>query len=1013
MASKTQSGQQFSARSMNGIIEIDDGAGTLISGGIIQTNNINTSNLTSNTISANNLLEADVNETITAKWTFSQAPYITTTPTDGNDAVNKSYTDTNFVSKSLAEQISGSKTFTAVNNTFQNITFMDDVRMPTSYNPTLTYQVVDKKYVDNKFVDKTSTQSITGTKTFTLPKVVAGYVPSGTYDLLPKFYVDNNFVDKTTNQSVAGSKTFTDIPYLTNIRDNSLVNGTLQLYYNNTTGEIGKVLSVSPVIDLEYVLQQGNDANGESMTGLSNLTMDTGYSPSTNLQVATKEYVDNQIVGGGNIESVLQAGNNANGESMTGLSNLTMDTGYTPTLDLEVASKNYSDVFTGKIDTTNNSFFTTIELFNPPFQVSGTTTIPVGFYTIQSLLTQIATSLASTFSATIPPSVVITEWTYDITTNKVSAVLPSNSVIPELTHRIEPLLQLLGFQASRSPIPYGDLLLLNNSPATTADHPQHLPYLKDYVDGNFVSKSIAEQISGSKTFTAVNNTFQNITFMDDVRMPVSYNPTLTNQVVDKKYVDNNFIALTGFQTITGQKTFTSRQAFTTTTDMADILMFAGYTPTTALQVATKEYVDNKTIENVLQAGNDANGETITNLSNLTMQSGYTPVNPLDIATKAYADSQGGGGMSWTQLFQNPNPNPALSGGNTHLTNPLYYPFNFYGKDNTHVGRSAGSYITQDDIAKHSNVFLGFDAGYWFGYFTPTGSGSNNTFLGHQTGYDGGGSGYSYNMTTCLGAYSYATKDNQVALGTLTEEVIVRGTFVDEGTMRVDGIATFNAQTNFNSQPYHKIASISYKLLSEFDAYTQTQVNNLLASKASITELQIRTPIYFSTWTYANQNTSFTTLSSWSNGAVAFSHFSPLASNTGNSTFQNGEGVPPATESLTQMSQFGTWTANVSGMYNIECVLSMYPSYQMELWIEIYRTATGSFSTDKYFRQRHQVSIAGSSPYGIPFNYNSLIYLAQGDGIRVRANASGAYTFGYVYTYYQNSYLRITRTTGYS
>ena len=373
MASKTQSGQQFSARSMNGIIELDDGAGTLISGGVIQTNNINTANLTSDFITANNLLEADVNETITGKWTFSQTPYITQAPTDANDATNKAY-------------------------------------------------------IDNNFVGLLGTQNIIGTKTF------------------------------------------------------------------------------------------------------ENAFMSASYVPVSARQLATKQYVD--AIGTPTIESVLQQGNNANGETMTGLNNLTMNAGYTPTLDLEVSTKNYSDVFTGKIDTTNNSFFSTIQLFNAPFQVSGTTTIPVGTYTIQSLLTQIATSLASTFSADVPPSVVLTEWTFDPATNKVSARLPNNAIIPELTHRIDPLLQLLGFQGAR---PNNPFLLLLSAPVV-ADHPQHLPYVK-------------------------------------------------------KYVDDNFVAITGFQTITGQKTFTSRQAFTTTTDMEDILMNSTYTPTTAYQVATKQYVD--------------------------------------------------------------------------------------------------------------------------------------------------------------------------------------------------------------------------------------------------------------------------------------------------------------------------------------------------------------------------------------------------------------------------------------
>ena len=842
MASKTQSGQQFSARSMNGIIELDDGAGTLISGGIIQTNNINTGNLTSDFISANNLLEADVDETITGKWTFSQTPYITTAPTLSTEAVNKGY-------------------------------------------------------VDNNFVGLLGTQNIIGTKTF------------------------------------------------------------------------------------------------------ENAFMSASYTPISAKQIATKEYVD--ATGTPTIESVLQQGNDANGESMIGLSNLTMNTGYNPTLDLELSTKNYSDVFTGKIDATNNSFFTTIELFNPPFQVTGTTTIPVGTYTIQSLLTQIATSLASTFSATIPPSVVITEWTYDITTNKVSARLPSNSTIPELTHRIDPLLQLLGFQASRSPIPFGEILLIRNAPATPADHPQHLPYLKEYVDDNFLN--------------------------------IANNPFLTN------IRDNSLVG------------GTLQLYYNNTTGEVGKLL------------SVSPVID---LEYVLQQGNDANGETAINFGSISMLTGYVPSSSLQVATKSYVDNAvAGGGITEGLLFD--------SNGNSRFQKitGATPPTNFYGSNNTMIGFESAKMLPNDPFNLR-NTFLGYRSGYYFaqGYVGAT----DNTFLGSYAGWNGTTTPYGYNRTTCIGYRSYGDKSDQIALGDGLGEIRVRGSLLVDGFATFNGSGTgliVNTISSFTQNIYRKIGSISYQVLDELSASTTYQtLANLATSyvsnnttyfstkyiydnfyptancfatffqKASIqfnydntpsndecystsylnttfaglsSTITTRTPTYFSTWTYANQNTGFATLQYWLNGAVAFSHGLPLASNTGNSTFSIGEYVPAGTENITQMSSTGLWTANIAGMYDIECVLSMYSSYQMELWIDIYTASTGTTLVDKYFRARHQVPVSGGSPYGIPFNYNSLIYLDVGDGISVRGQASGSYAYGYVYNYYKLSYLRITRTTGYT
>ena len=834
MANKTQSGQLFSARSMNGIIEIDDGQGTIISGGIIQTNDINTANLTSDFITANNLLEANVDETITGKWTFSQTPYITQTPTDANDAVHKSY-------------------------------------------------------VDDNFVGLLGTQNIIGTKTF------------------------------------------------------------------------------------------------------ENAFMSASYTPVSAKQITTKEYVD--AVGTPTIESVLQQGNDANGESMTGLSNLTMYTGYTPTLSLEVSTKNYSDVFTGKIDATNNSFFSTIELFNPPFQVSGTTTIPVGTYTIQSLLTQIATSLSSTFSATISPSVVITEWTYDITTNKVSAILPSNSTIPELTHRIDPLLQLLGWEGGRTP-PFTNIQLFNNAPAVIAPYPQHLPHLKDYVDDNFLN--------------------------------IANNPILTN-IRDNSLVNGTLQ-----------------------------LYYNNSTGEIGKVLSVNPIID---LEYVLNQGNDANGNSMTGLSNLTMDTGYSPSTALEVATKDYVDSAvAGGGITEGLLFDN-NGNSRFQ----KITGATP-PTPFYGYSNTTIGFESAKQMPTD-ILTGRNTFLGYRAGWYFGqgYVGST----DNTFLGHLAGWNGVNTGYGFNRTTCVGYRSYADKNDQVALGDGNGEIRARGSLL------VDGYATFNGSgqglivntiSSFTQNIYRKIGSISYEVIDQLSILAYQTIANLATSyisndttyfstkyiidnfytksfslatffqKASIQfnydltpsndecystsflnphidAITKRTPKYFSAWYYSSQSTSFTGLSQWFNGAVAFSHYSPLTSNLGNSVFTIGEQVPAGTEDINQMSQYGTWTANISGMYNVECVLAMYPSFQMELYIE--KFSGGSWSVEAFFRLRHQVSISGSNPYGVPFNLSKMIYLNATDSIRIRGNASGSLNYGYVYTYYKHSYLQITRMTGYT
>ena len=890
MASKTQSGQRFSARSMNGIIELDDGAGTLISGGVIQTNDINTANLTSDFITANNLLEANVNETITGKWTFTLPPYLTNYPTVSTDAVNKGFADATYAGISaLADYL----LISVATSTYQTLAGM--ALYLTIANASATYQTIANMA---NYVGLTGTQTITGTKTF------------------------------------------------------------------------------------------------------SNVFMGGGYIPVSARQLATKEYVD--AIGAPTIESVLQQGNNANGETMTGLSNLTMNAGYTPNLDLEVSTKNYSDVFTGKIDATNNSFFTSVQFFNAPFQRTGTTTIPVGTYTIQSLLTQIATSLQQTFSADVPPSVVLTEWIFDPTTNKVSARLPNNTIIPELEHRIDPLLQLLGFQGAR---PLQALLHLGRtSPATPADHPQHLPYVK-------------------------------------------------------QYVDDNFVAITGFQTITGQKTFTSRQAFTTTTDMEDILMNSTYTPTTAYQVATKKYVDDNFV-GILGTQTIQGTKTF---ANAFMAGSYTPASAFQIATKGYVDGVVAGGGMTEALFFDSNGNSRFQ----KITGATP-PTPMYGYNNTTIGFESAKQMPTD-ILTGRNTFLGFRAGWYFGQGF-AGS-TDNTFLGHLAGWNGVNAGYGFNRTTCVGYRSYADKSDQVALGDGNGEIRARGSLL------VDGWATFNGSgaglivntiSSFRESIYRKIGNISYEVIDQLSILAYQTIANLATSYISnnttyfstkyiydnfytqsfslatffqiagiqsnydltpsnsecystsflnphIDAITKRTPKILSAWRYnTNNSTNLTTLTFWSNGAIAFSHNLPLPSNTGSSTFTLGDQVPAGTEDINQMSQYGTWTANVDGMYQIDVVIQAYSSFTMSMYIEYFRN--GLWGGASYFRSNLTQPVAGVSPYGVVCNYSGLVYLrggASAEGLRIRSFAQGAQAYGYAYTDLRSTYLEITRTTGYT
>lgn len=90
----------------------------------------------------------------------------------------------------------------------------------------------------------------------------------------------NNLDEVLTEGNDAGNHTITNLQ----VRDNALVNGTTSVYYNTSTGELGHAQSVFPTIDLDYVLQEGNDANNQDITNLNTLSYGTLFNNMTEIK---------------------------------------------------------------------------------------------------------------------------------------------------------------------------------------------------------------------------------------------------------------------------------------------------------------------------------------------------------------------------------------------------------------------------------------------------------------------------------------------------------------------------------------------------------------------------------------------------------------------------------------------------------------------------------------------------------------------------------------------------------
>jgi hypothetical protein len=200
MASKTQSGQLFSERTMNGIISIDDGAGTVISGGVIISNDISATNLTADFIQANNLLEADKDETITGEWTFTQLPYVLDAPTDPDQVVNKNYVDITFETKADASA------------NFLRITDASNIYLSQIDASNIYLSQTD---ASNIYLSQTDASNIYLSQTDASNIYLSQIDASNIYQPIGDYITDASatalFVDRTTNQVVGGIKTFDDI----------------------------------------------------------------------------------------------------------------------------------------------------------------------------------------------------------------------------------------------------------------------------------------------------------------------------------------------------------------------------------------------------------------------------------------------------------------------------------------------------------------------------------------------------------------------------------------------------------------------------------------------------------------------------------------------------------------------------------------------------------------------------------------------------------------------------------
>ena len=188
-----------------------------------------------------NIVYTNTTNTINGTTTFTTTPKITNAPTTVEEATNKKYVDdsistlsnsvdtklTKYVDTENNQEISGLKTFSTIPNISGTPTTSDNATNK-NYVDTKVQSAIAELNIDN-YVDETSTQTISGLKTFTTtPKITNA--PTTDEEATNKKYVDdsistlNNSINNSINNKITGIAPNSKILYGTTTPENTLGN---------------------------------------------------------------------------------------------------------------------------------------------------------------------------------------------------------------------------------------------------------------------------------------------------------------------------------------------------------------------------------------------------------------------------------------------------------------------------------------------------------------------------------------------------------------------------------------------------------------------------------------------------------------------------------------------------------------------------------------------------------------------------------------------------------------------
>jgi len=319
----------LNSRSLNGIITLSDGNGTLIENGNIQTGDINSSSLTTGNITSNiftcngelrtNLVGPYVIPTIISSLMGSLISYGNTLNSGATDFTNfqSTYTSTkggfNFWNKSSTQTLTNLAIIDNSQTYFKNQLIGCTAETPV--NPT---SIANKTYVDSNFVDLINQQVIAGNKIFndtvtilndivyrdilsTLPvKELQTYLTGNILTYFPLFNLNiYKFITKNSSGTQKNALEITNADMTTNCNFITNNQNTFNNFapISNTEPSISTHLTTKNYTDTTYVNLTTNQTIGGNKTfnnqnTFNNFAPISNTAPSLAAHLTTKTYTD-------------------------------------------------------------------------------------------------------------------------------------------------------------------------------------------------------------------------------------------------------------------------------------------------------------------------------------------------------------------------------------------------------------------------------------------------------------------------------------------------------------------------------------------------------------------------------------------------------------------------------------------------------------------------------------------------------------------------------------------------